>query len=65
METTSQPTSPGADETVRAVTIPLLLITLGSLFLLDYSGGPQVRQTWPVLLIIWGGAWALTHVVGR
>jgi hypothetical protein len=54
-----------ARETVRAVAIPLSLIALGGLFLLDYSGGPAVRQTWPVLLIVWGGAWALTHVFAR
>lgn len=52
-------------ETVRAVTVPLLLITLGSLFLFDYSGGPAVRKTWPILLIVWGGAWALTYAFSR
>jgi hypothetical protein len=54
-----------AAETVRAVTVPLLLIALGSLFLLDYSGGPQVRQTWPILLIVWGVAWALLYAFNR
>ena len=65
MENTGQPTNPTSRETVRAITIPLMLITLGSLFLIDYSGGPPVRQTWPILLIIWGGAWAVTHMVSR
>jgi hypothetical protein len=65
MENTSQQPGLTARETVQAVTVPLLLIALGALFLLDYSGGPAVRQTWPVLLIVWGGAWALTYVVGR
>jgi hypothetical protein len=45
--------------------VPLLLIALGSLFLIDYSGGPGVRQTWPILLIVWGGAWALTYMFRR
>jgi hypothetical protein len=35
------------------------------LFLVDYSGGPAVRQTWPILLIVWGGAWALMYSFGR
>jgi hypothetical protein len=65
METTHQQPGLTARETVRAVTVPLLLIALGGLFLLDYSGGPAVRQTWPVLLIVWGGAWALTHLFSR
>jgi hypothetical protein len=52
-------------ETVRAIAIPLVFITLGVLFLLDYSGGPAVRQTWPVLLIVGGGSWALTHLFSR
>ena len=65
MENTKEQPSLTVHETVRAVTVPLLLIALGGLFLLDYSGGPAVRQTWPVLLIVWGGAWALTHVFSR
>jgi hypothetical protein len=65
METTRQQPGLTARETVGAVTVPLLLIALGALFLLDYSGGPTVRQTWPVLLIVWGGAWALTHMFSR
>jgi hypothetical protein len=54
-----------ARETVQAVTVPLLLISLGALFLLDYSGGPGVRKTWPILLIVWGGAWALMYAFSR
>ena len=65
MQSTTQQPGLTARETVRAVTVPLLLIALGALFLLDYSGGPSVRQTWPVLLIVWGGAWALTQMLGR
>jgi len=65
MENTKEQLGLTPRETVRAVTVPLLLIALGGLFLLDYSGGPAVRQTWPVLLIVWGGAWALTHVFSR
>lgn len=42
--------------TVRAVTGPLLLITLGSLFALDQFGRFSFRETWPVLLIVFGVA---------
>lgn len=65
MANTPQQISVTPRETVRAVAIPLLLITLGALFLLDYAGGPSVRQTWPVLLIVWGVCWALTHFLAR
>jgi hypothetical protein len=65
MENTRSQPAFTARETVRAVTVPLLLIALGGLFLLDYSGGPAVRQTWPILLVVWGGAWALTQMLGR
>ncbi len=59
------PRPPTAQETVQGVTLPLMLIALGSLYLLDYAGGPGVRQTWPILLILGGCAWALAHMVGR
>lgn len=65
MEHSGQHSSFSAAETVRAVTVPLLLIALGSLFLLDYSGGPAVQKTWPILLIVWGGSWALTYAFSR
>ena len=63
-QSAQQPTLTPA-EIVRAITVPLFLIVLGALFLFDYSGGPAVRKTWPVLLIVWGGAWALMHSFNR
>lgn len=65
MEYSDQHVSLSAAETVRAVTVPLLLIALGALFLLDYSGGPGIQKTWPILLIVWGGSWALTYAFSR
>lgn len=65
MEHSNQQYPLSAGEIVRAVTGPLLLIALGALFLLDYSGGPSVTKTWPILLIVWGGAWALMYAVNR
>ena len=33
---------------------PVLLITLGALFAIDYAGGVSVSRTWPALLIVVG-----------
>ena len=33
---------------------PVLLITLGTLFAIDYAGGVGVGRTWPALLIVVG-----------
>lgn len=40
--------------TVGAVTGPLLLVTVGALFALEQSGLYRFRETWPVLLIVYG-----------
>jgi hypothetical protein len=65
MNYTDQRPTLTAAGTVRAVTVPLLLIAAGALFLLDYSGGPGVRKTWPILLIGWGVAWAVLYSFSR
>jgi cell wall-active antibiotic response 4TMS protein YvqF len=39
---------------VRAVRGPILLITVGALFTLDYFGHWPFYRTWPVLLIVFG-----------
>ena len=41
-------------ELVRAIRGPVTLIVLGSLFALDHLTGLGFRQTWPVLLIVYG-----------
>lgn len=38
----------------RTVFGPIMLITLGSLFAVEYNGGPSVSRTWPVLIIVAG-----------
>lgn len=39
----------------RGLTGPVILISLGSLFLLDqFAPGWSFGKTWPLLLIIWG-----------
>jgi hypothetical protein len=39
---------------LKAIRGPLLMVTLGILFMLDYSGGISFARTWPVLLIVFG-----------
>lgn len=39
---------------MRAITGPIILITVGVLFLIDKFTGINFGQTWPVLLIIIG-----------
>ena len=39
---------------LRAIRGPVVLVTLGTLFLIDHSGGISFGRTWPVLLIVLG-----------
>lgn len=39
---------------LRAIRGPVMLITLGSLFALDYFGPYRFWRTWPLLLIVFG-----------
>jgi hypothetical protein len=48
---------------VGAVSGSLLLITLGVLFALQEAGSYSFRDTWPVLLIVYGLMWAVKAVV--
>jgi len=42
---------------VRAIRGPVLLITLGILFMIDYAGGMSFGRSWPILLIVLGILW--------
>ena len=53
-----------ARESITSVTIPLLLIVAGTLFLVDYSGRFSVGQTWPVILILLGLSLAVQSMAG-
>ncbi len=57
--------STSASAMVRASRGPIVLMTLGGLFALDYSGGYPFYRTWPLLLIVYGVLWLLERVVGR
>ncbi len=39
---------------LQAVRGPILLIVIGTLFLLEQSGAARFSQTWPLILIILG-----------
>jgi len=41
----------------RSIRGPVMLVTLGTLFLIDHSGGMGFGRTWPVLLIVLGILW--------
>jgi len=41
-------------ELFRAVTGPVMLITFGTLMAISSNGGLDFRQTWPVLVIVYG-----------
>ena len=46
---------------LAAIRGPVMLITIGVLFALDYSAGIGFAKTWPVLLIVAG----VLHLFGR
>jgi hypothetical protein len=39
-----------------------MLLTLGTLFMIDHSGGASFHRTWPVLLIVLGVMWLGEHL---
>jgi hypothetical protein len=47
---------------LRSLRGPVLLVTLGTLFMIDHSGGVSFGRTWPVLLIVLGVMWLGEHL---
>lgn len=43
-----------SSELMRAIRGPIVLITVGLLFVVDYFGSFPFYKTWPVLLIVFG-----------
>jgi hypothetical protein len=39
---------------MRSIRGPVMLVTLGTLFMIDHAGGVGFIRTWPVLLIVLG-----------
>ena len=44
----------GTRNILAAIRGPILLITLGTLVAVDYTGGYRFALTWPALLIVFG-----------
>ena len=49
----------------RSLRGPILLITLGSLFMIDYAGGASLGRTWPVFLIVLGALKLVEHLLSQ
>jgi hypothetical protein len=50
---------------LRSIRGPVMLVTLGTLFLIDHSGGASFPRTWPVLLIVLGVMWLGEHMASK
>lgn len=46
---------------VAAIRGPVIMITIGALFAIDYAAGVSFGKTWPILLIVVGAL----HLFGR
>ena len=47
---------------LRSIRGPVMLVTLGTLFMIDHSGGASFHRTCPVLLIVLGVMWLGEHL---
>jgi hypothetical protein len=47
---------------LRSIRGPVMLVTLGTLFMIDHAGGASFHRTWPVLLIVLGVMWLGEHL---
>ena len=47
---------------IRAIRGPIVMITLGTLFTIDYFGNHRFYRTWPVLLIVFGAMKLLERI---
>jgi len=50
---------------LRSIRGPVMLVTLGTLFMIDHAGGASFHRTWPVLLIVLGVMWLGDHLGTR
>lgn len=42
------------NQLMRALSGPIVLLTLGVLLMIDYTGSLTLSRTWPILLIVFG-----------
>jgi hypothetical protein len=61
----STSTSTNNSSLLRSIRGPVMLVTLGTLFMIDHSGGASFHRTWPVLLIVLGVMWLGEHLGTR
>ena len=50
---------------LRSIRGPVMLVTLGTLFMIDHSGGASFHRTWPILLIVLGVMWLGEHLATK
>ena len=50
---------------LRSIRGPVMLVTLGTLFMIDHAGGASFHRTWPVLLIVLGVMWLAEYAGTR
>jgi len=63
MNPSNSPSTPSNNPTLlRSIRGPVMLVTLGALFMIDHSGGVSFHRTWPVLLIVLGVMWLGEHL---
>jgi len=63
MNPSNNPSTPSSNPSLlRSIRGPVMLVTLGTLFMIDHSGGASFHRTWPVLLIVLGVIWLGEHL---
>ena len=57
--------TPNNSTLITSLRGPVMLITLGSLLMIDYSGAATFWRTWPILLIVFGFLKLIEHVFAK
>lgn len=66
MNPNNSPSTPSHNPSLlRSLRGPVMLVTLGTLFMIDHSGGAGFGRTWPVLLIVLGVMWLAEYAGNR
>jgi hypothetical protein len=66
MNPSDNPSTPSSNTSVlRSIRGPVMLVTLGTLFMIDHAGGASFHRTWPVLLIVLGVMWLAEYAGTR
>ena len=57
--------TPNNSTLITSLRGPVMLITLGSLLMIDYSRAASFWRTWPILLIVFGFLKLIEHVFAK